>query len=217
MWKVTQPLKDGSATELEVLSVIRTAPRPIQAWEIQKKLKYTSGKLQSALRRLERNRKIIRKKVTRVTENQQPRVISLVWDRDFEAHDEVPTQIIEKEIPVPGPPVVEQPLGFDLVHWFEVLEPIENPQNPEEVAIPIKLSKFEAQLLAAIPHVNKEFGGVTDFIQKAVTQLLKKQKNEVKRRAVRYLINQGTITEEYGRQLLGLRPDQNIDEGNPDE
>ncbi len=211
-----QLVKDGSSTEVEVLSVIRTAPKPIQTWEIQKRLKYTSGKLQSALRRLEGTQKIFRKKVTRVTENQEPRVVSLVWDRDFEAKDEVPTQVIEKEIPVPGPPG-EQPLGFDLVHWFEVLEPVENPNNPEEVAIPVKLSKFEAQLLAAIPQVNSEFEGIMGFIQEAVTRLLKKQKNEVKMKAIRYLIDQGTISEEYGKQLLGLKDEQDIDGGELDE
>ncbi len=213
---MSQLVKDGSSTEVEVLSVIRTAPQPIQTWEIQKRLKYTSGKLQSALRRLEGNGKVYRKKVTRVTENQEPRVVSLVWDRDFEAKDEVPTQVIEKEIPVPGPPG-EQPLGFDLVHWFEVLEPVENPQNPDEVAIPVKLSKFEAQLLSALPEVNPEFNNVVDFIQQAVTKLLGKQKNDVKQKAIQFLINQGTISEEYGKQLLGLKQDQDVDGGELDE
>ncbi len=213
---VSQLVKDGSSTEVEVLSIIRTASQPIQTWEIQKRLKYTSGKLQSALRRLEGNGKVVRKKVTRVTENQEPRVVSLVWDRDFEAKDEVPTQVIEKEIPVPGPPG-EQPLGFDLVHFFEALEPVENPQNADEVAIPIKLSKFEAQLLSALPEVNPEFNNVVDFIQQAVTRLLAKQKNDVKQRAIQFLINQGTISEEYGKQLLGLKQDQDVDGGEPDE
>ncbi len=213
---MSQLVKDGSSTEVEVLSVIRTAPQPIQTWEIQKRLKYTSGKLQSALRRLEGNGKVYRKKVTRVTENQEPRVVSLVWDREFEAKDEVPTQVIEKEIPVPGPPG-EQPLGFDLVHWFEVLEPVENPQNSDEVAIPVKLSKFEAQLLSALPEVNPEFNNVVDFIQQAVTKLLGKQKNDVKQKAIQFLINQGTISEEYGKQLLGLKQDQDVDGGELDE
>ncbi len=213
---MSQLVKDGSSTEVEVLSVIRTAPQPIQTWEIQKRLKYTSGKLQSALRRLEGNGKVYRKKVTRVTENQEPRVVSLVWDRDFEAKDEVPTQVIEKEIPVPGPPG-EQPLGFDLVHWFEVLEPVENPANPEEVAIPVKLSKFEAQLLSAIPQVNPKYGSLVDFIQKAVTDLLKRQKNDVKRNAIQFLIDQGTISEEYGKQLLGLKANEDVDGGELDE
>ncbi len=209
-------VKSGSETEVEVLSVIRTAPKPIQAWEIQKRLKYTSGKLQSALRRLEGNGKIYRKKVTRVTKHQAPLVVSLVWDRDFEAKDEVPTEIIEKEIPVPGPPI-EQPLGFDLVHWFEVLDPVENPSNPEEMAIPVKLTKFEAQLLSAIPQVNPKYEGVVGFLQAAVTDLLRRQKNDIKRKAIQLLIDQGTISEEYGKQLLGLKADENIEGGELDE
>jgi len=215
---VSLVVKDGSETEMEVLSVIRTSPEPIQTWDIQKRLKFTSGKLQSALRRLEQKNAIVRKKVTRVTENQEPRVVAFVWDKDFEAKDEVPTEIIEKEIPVPVPAEpTEQPLGFDLVHWFEVLEPVENPDNPEEVVIPVKLTKFESQLLAAVPHVNSYYKNLTHFIQASVTDQLKSQKNEVKRKAIQYLIQQGTISEEYGKYLLGLKPTDDIKGGEPDE
>ncbi|OLS15096.1 MAG: hypothetical protein RBG13Loki_1283 [Promethearchaeota archaeon CR_4] len=210
--------KSGLDTEHEVLSVVRSASEPLQAWDIQKRLKYTSGKLESALRRLEGKNAIVRKKVTRVTQNQEPRVVAFVWDRDFEAKDEVPTEIIEKEIhvPVPGEPS-EQPLGFDLVHWFEALDPVENPTNPDEVVIPVKLTKFEAQLLAALPHVNPKYTNLTHFIQSAVTDELKRQKNTVKRNAIQYLIDQGTISVEYGKQLLGLNATDTITGGERDE
>ncbi|HMF32323.1 MAG TPA: hypothetical protein VKK79_12960 [Candidatus Lokiarchaeia archaeon] len=194
---------------MEVIETLRNSPGPVQTWELKKRLSYSSGKLESALRRLESRRLIVRKKVTRVTENQEPRLVALVWDREFEADDELP--FIEREVPVEV--FVDNPLGLDLVQWFEVLEPVENPANAEEVIIPVKLTKFEASLLSAIPEVNPKFASLVDFLQKAVKNLLGKQSDKVKMAAVNYLVNQGTITQEYGEWLLhGDRAGGNEDE-----
>lgn len=197
---MTLVAKNSAITDIELLAALQNAPGPVQAWDLQKQLQYSSGKLESALRRLENKQFLVRKKVTRVTENQEPRVITLVWNRPFEATDEIP--VIERQVPVRVEVPVENPLGLDLVRWFEILDPVENPTNPDEIIIPVKLTKFEASLLQAIPAVNLKFANLVDFLQKAVKSLLGRQTDKVKLAAVNHLVTQGTITHEYGEYLL---------------
>lgn len=181
--------KDGTQTEEEIVQFLDSSPGPLTAYDIQKRLNYTSGRVQSALKRLVSQKKIIRKQDW---DNTHRRKRIVVWTRDF----------------TPGRPATsETETGLDptILQSINEADMFDHPQDKQKVVVPVILSRFEADLLSAIPVVNRTYSDLTKFIEKAIFREIKKQTDNIKTQAIVHLVGQGTITLEEGANFLGIQ------------
>ncbi|MHA1731987.1 MAG: hypothetical protein ACTSU5_08580 [Promethearchaeota archaeon] len=184
--------KDGTATEREILSYLDSAPGPRTAYDIQKGLNYSPGKVQSALRRLVAKKLIVKKSDWDAT-HRRKRVV--VWTRDF-----TPSR------PTAGD--VGGALPDDVLRAIDDGDPFSHPSDASRMVVPVVLSRFEAELLAAVPAVNRKYKSLTHFVEVAITTLLKKQTNRTKVGAVKHLVDQGVVTQEEAAGMLGTTPEK---------
>lgn len=181
--------RDGTETDAEILSFLQESPRPVSQYQIQKHLNFSSGRVQSAVRRLAAEGKLVKK--LELSRNRRRKIVK-VWVRDFEPREAA----FNSEAGQLEEIVAAIDAGASFTH----------PRDDEKVVVPVVLSSFESQLLNAIPAVLPQFESLAQFVERALLEGLQRQDQTTKISAIRHLINARAITILQGAEFFQLPP-----------